>query len=137
MSTSSSGMSLREAAEKQGIEYLFAAMATLQGPTKGSFVPTAAADTLEKEGAGFLGFLYYMLPICEGKQFGRPDVTTLIKLPWKPSVAWIQWWAGSFLFALDFKVHQISWWNFDFKHTLGPYSLTSYFFRIILVFRIL
>jgi glutamine synthetase type III len=82
--------SLGEIAKKQGIKYFLISFVDLFGTMRAKIVPAAAIDAVAKSGAGFAGFAvwYHMTP-ADPDILATPDAGSLIRLPWKPEVAWV------------------------------------------------
>jgi glutamate---methylamine ligase len=53
-------------------------------------VPAAAIDAVAKSGAGFAGFaVWYDMTPADPDILATPDPASLMRLPWKPEVAWV------------------------------------------------
>jgi glutamate---methylamine ligase len=82
--------SLGETAKKQGIKYFLISFVDLFGGMRAKIVPASAIDAVAKSGAGFAGFaVWYDMTPADPDILATPDVATLIRLPWKPEVAWV------------------------------------------------
>jgi glutamine synthetase len=82
--------SLGEIAKAQGIKYVLVSFVDLFGGMRAKVVPAAAIDTVAKSGAGFAGFaIWYDMSPADPDVLATPDDATLIRLPWKPDVAWV------------------------------------------------
>ena len=82
--------SLGEIAKKQGIKYFLISFVDLFGGMRAKIVPASAIDAVAKAGAGFAGFaVWYDMTPADPDVLASPETSTLIRLPWKPEVAWI------------------------------------------------
>src|SRR4030095_9784996 len=82
--------SLGEIARKQGIKYFLISFADLFGTMRAKIVPASAIDAVARSGAGFAGFAVWDdRPPADPDILATPDSTSLIRLPWKPEVAWV------------------------------------------------
>jgi glutamine synthetase type III len=82
--------SLGEIARKQGIKYFLISFVDLFGTMRAKIVPASAIDVVAKAGAGFAGFaVWYDMTPADPDILATPDSASLIRLPWKPEVAWV------------------------------------------------
>jgi glutamine synthetase type III len=82
--------SLGEIAKKQGIKYFLISFVDLFGTMRAKIVPAAAIDAVSKSGAGFAGFaVWYDMTPADPDILATPDPASLMRLPWKPEVAWV------------------------------------------------
>ncbi len=82
--------SLGELAQKQGIKYFLISFLDLFGAMRAKIVPASAIDAVTKSGAGFAGFaVWYDMTPADPDVLATPDASCLIRLPWKPEVAWV------------------------------------------------
>jgi glutamine synthetase type III len=79
-----------EIAKKQGIKYFLISFVDLFGTMRAKLVPASAIDAVAKSGAGFAGFaVWFDMTPADPDILASPDGDSLIKLPWKPEVAWV------------------------------------------------
>lgn len=77
-------------AKQQGIRYFLISFVDLFGTMRAKIVPASAIDTVAKSGAGFAGFaVWYDMTPADPDILATPDQDSLIRLPWKPEVAWV------------------------------------------------
>ena len=77
-------------AKQQGIRYFLISFVDLFGTMRAKIVPASAIDTVAKSGAGFAGFaVWYDMTPADPDILATPDADSLIRLPWKPEVAWV------------------------------------------------
>ena len=77
-------------AKQQGIKYFLISFVDLFGTMRAKIVPASAIDTVAKSGAGFAGFaVWYDMTPADPDILATPDADSLIRLPWKPEVAWV------------------------------------------------
>jgi glutamine synthetase type III len=77
-------------AKQQGIRYFLISFVDLFGTMRAKIVPASAIDTVAKSGAGFAGFaVWYDMTPADPDILATPEVDSLIRLPWKPEVAWV------------------------------------------------
>jgi glutamine synthetase type III len=82
--------SLGEIAKKQGVKYFLISFVDLFGTMRAKIVPAAAIDAVAKSGAGFAGFaVWYDMTPADPDILATPDPASLMRLPWKPEVAWV------------------------------------------------
>ena len=82
--------SLGEIAKKQGIKYFLISFVDLFGGMRAKIVPASAIDAVVKSGAGFAGFaVWYDMTPADPDILATPEAASLIRLPWKPEVAWV------------------------------------------------
>jgi glutamine synthetase len=82
--------SLGEIAKKQGIKYFLISFVDLFGGMRAKIVPASAIDAVAKSGAGFAGFaVWYDMTPADPDILATPEPSSLIRLPWKPEVAWV------------------------------------------------
>jgi glutamine synthetase type III len=81
---------LADIARERGIRYFLISFVDLLGHLRAKLVPTAAIDTMQKNGAGFAGFAaHFGLAPSDPDMLAMPDASSLIQLPWKPEVGWL------------------------------------------------
>jgi glutamine synthetase len=62
----------------------------LFGSQRAKLVPAAAIKGMVEDGAGFAGFATWLdMSPADPDLFAKPDVDSLIQLPWKPEVGWL------------------------------------------------
>jgi glutamine synthetase type III len=77
-------------AKQQGIRYFLISFVDLFGTMRAKIVPASAIDTVAKSGAGFAGFaVWYDMTPADPDILATPIADSLIRLPWKPEVAWV------------------------------------------------
>ena len=77
-------------AKQQGIRYFLISFVDLFGTMRAKIVPASAIDAVAKSGAGFAGFaVWYDMTPADPDILATPEADSLIRLPWKPEVAWI------------------------------------------------
>ncbi len=82
--------SLAEAAREKGVEYFLVSFTDLFGLMRAKLVPASAIGEMEAEGAGFAGFAVWLdMTPAHPDMFAMPDPSSMIQLPWNPSVAWV------------------------------------------------
>jgi len=83
-------MDLSEVARKKGIKYFLIGFTDMFGVIRSKLVPASAISGMQKNGAGFAGFATHLdLTPADADMFAIPDTSTLIQLPWKKEVAWM------------------------------------------------
>src|SRR4029450_12967111 len=83
-------VALALAAKERGIKYYLVSFTDLFGVQRSKLVPAAAIGGAVRVGVPFGGFATWLdMTPAEGDLLAKPDASTLIKLPWKPEVAWI------------------------------------------------
>jgi glutamine synthetase len=79
-----------EIAEREGIKYFLISFVDLFGVMRAKLVPASAIDTVAKSGAGFAGFAaWFDMTPADPDVLATPEPDSLVKLPWKPEVAWV------------------------------------------------
>lgn len=82
--------SLGAIAKKEKIKYFLISFVDLFGTMRAKLVPATAIDDVSKAGAGFAGFAaWFDLTPADPDVLVTPDPDTMIRLPWKPEVAWV------------------------------------------------
>ena len=77
-------------AKANDIEYFLFNFTDLFGTQRAKLVPAAAAGGMQKSGAGFAGFAAWLdFTPAHPDMFVKPDPASVIRLPWKPEVAWV------------------------------------------------
>jgi glutamine synthetase type III len=77
-------------AKQQGIKYFLISFVDLFGTMRAKIVPASAIDVVAKSGAGFAGFaVWYDMTPADPDILATPEPDSLIRLPWKPEVAWV------------------------------------------------
>ena len=81
---------LDEYAKQHDIRYFLMSFVDLFGVVRAKLVPARAAAQMQADGAGFAGFAAHLdMTPAHPDMFGMPDPTSVIRLPWKPDVAWV------------------------------------------------
>jgi glutamine synthetase type III len=79
-----------EIAAQEGIRYFLISFVDLFGTMRAKLVPASAIDTVAKSGAGFAGFAaWFDMTPADPDVLATPEPDSLVKLPWKPEVAWV------------------------------------------------
>jgi glutamate---methylamine ligase len=79
-----------EIAKKRNIRYFLIAFVDLFGTMRAKIVPASAIDDVAAAGAGFAGFAtWFDMTPADPDVLVKPELDTLIQLPWKPEVAWV------------------------------------------------
>jgi glutamine synthetase type III len=79
-----------EIAQQEGIKYFLISFVDLFGVMRAKLVPASAIDTVAKSGAGFAGFAaWFDMTPADPDVLATPVPDSLVKLPWKPEVAWV------------------------------------------------
>jgi glutamine synthetase type III len=79
-----------EIAQREGIKYFLISFVDLFGVMRAKLVPASAIDTVAKSGAGFAGFAaWFDMTPADPDVLATPEPDSLVKLPWKPEVAWV------------------------------------------------
>ena len=77
-------------AKSNDIEYFLFNFTDLFGTQRAKLVPAAAAGGMQRTGAGFAGFAAWLdFTPAHPDMFVKPDPASVIRLPWKPEVAWV------------------------------------------------
>ncbi len=77
-------------AETNGIRYFMISYTDLFGAQRAKLVPAAAIAGMQRDGAGFAGFATHLdMTPAHPDLFAMPDASAVIRLPWKPDVAWV------------------------------------------------
>ncbi len=77
-------------AETNGIRYFMISYTDLFGAQRAKLVPAAAIAEMSRDGAGFAGFATYLdMTPAHPDLFAVPDASSVVRLPWKPDVAWV------------------------------------------------
>ncbi len=83
-------INLAQYAKDENIRYFLISFVDLFGVLRAKLVPAAAIGQMQQEGAGFAGFAAWLdMTPAHPDMFGVPDPDSVIKLPWKPDVAWL------------------------------------------------
>src|SRR5689334_1192469 len=83
-------MDLQDIARKKGIKYFLISFTDLFGVMRSKLVPAHAIAGMQKNGAGFAGFATYLdMTPADSDTFAIPNPDSLIQLPWKKEVAWL------------------------------------------------
>eukprot|EP00897_Mesotaenium_endlicherianum_P000921 jgi/Mesen1/1082/ME000123S00254 len=89
-STSPRPTSLAFFADKYKVKYFLISYVDLFGMVRSKLVPAKAISAMQKTGAGFAGFSTYLdLTPAHPDMFAIPDPSSVVRLPWKPEVAWV------------------------------------------------
>jgi len=79
-----------EIAQQQGIKYFLISFVDLFGVMRAKLVPASAIDSVAKSGAGFAGFAaWFDMTPADPDVLATPEPDSLVRLPWKPEVAWV------------------------------------------------
>ena len=77
-------------AKKNGIRYFMISFTDLFGAQRAKLVPAAAIAEMQRDGAGFAGFATWLdMTPADPDLFALPDADSVIRLPWRPDVAWV------------------------------------------------
>src|SRR5438128_879811 len=77
-------------AKQQGIRFFLISFVDLFGTMRAKLVPASAMDSVAKSGAGFAGFaVWFDMTPADPDILASPEAESLIRLPWKPEVAWV------------------------------------------------
>jgi glutamine synthetase type III len=77
-------------ARKNDIKYFMVSYTDLFGGQRAKLVPAQAIAATQEDGAGFAGFATWLdLTPAHPDMLAVPDPASVIKLPWKPEVAWV------------------------------------------------
>ena len=81
---------LDKVAKSEGIKYFLISFVDLFGVLRSKLVPARASGQMQEDGAGFAGFAAWLdMTPAHPDMFSVPDPDSLIRLPWKPEVAWL------------------------------------------------
>ena len=81
---------LAQVAKHEGIRYFLICFADLFGTLRSKLVPARAIGDMQRDGAGFAGFAAWLdMTPADPDMFAMPDAESLIRLPWRPEVAWL------------------------------------------------
>ena len=81
---------LAQEARDKGIDYFLISFVDLFGVMRAKLVPAAAISGMARDGAGFAGFAAWLdMTPADSDMFAVPDPSSLIQLPWKPTVGWL------------------------------------------------
>jgi len=81
---------LRSYAERNGIRFFLFNFTDLFGVQRAKLVPASAVGAMQDSGAGFAGFAAWLdMTPAHPDMFVIPDPDSVIRLPWKPDVAWV------------------------------------------------
>ncbi|MGE0754731.1 MAG: type III glutamate--ammonia ligase [Alphaproteobacteria bacterium] len=81
---------LSEIARAKKINYFLVSFTDLFGVMRSKLVPAHAIASAQKSGAGFAGFATHLdLTPADPDMFAMPDPDSLIPLPWRRDVAWV------------------------------------------------
>ena len=77
-------------AAEHGVKYFMISYTDLFGCQRAKLVPAQAIGGMQRDGAGFAGFATWLdLTPAHPDVFALPDAASVIRLPWKPDVAWV------------------------------------------------
>ena len=77
-------------AGKNGIRYFMISFTDLFGGQRAKLVPAEAIADMQEDGAGFAGFATWLdMTPAHPDMLAVPDPSSVIRLPWKPEVAWV------------------------------------------------
>src|SRR6476661_5043362 len=81
---------LADYARDKGVRYFMISYTDLFGAQRAKLVPAAAISDMQRDGAGFAGFATWLdFSPAHPDMFAMPDADSVIRLPWKPDVAWV------------------------------------------------
>jgi len=81
---------LARTAKDRGIKYFLISYTDLFGTQRAKLVPAAAIGEMQKAGAAFAGFATWLdMTPADSDLFALPDPSSLIQLPWRPTVGWL------------------------------------------------
>ncbi|MBO1325787.1 type III glutamate--ammonia ligase [Acetobacter sp. TBRC 12305] len=81
---------LETLAREQGIRYFLISFIDLSGAQRAKLVPATAIAAMQRNGAGFAGFAAaFDFSPADPDLLAIPDPSGLMRLPWKPDVAWL------------------------------------------------
>jgi glutamine synthetase len=81
---------LEKYAADQGIKYFMVSYTDLFGAQRAKMVPAQAIADMQQDGAGFAGFATWLdVTPAHPDMLALPDPEAVIRLPWKPEVAWV------------------------------------------------
>ena len=81
---------LAQFAKKNGVRYFMISYTDLFGGQRAKLVPAQAIADMQENGAGFAGFATWLdLTPAHPDLFALPDPAAVMRLPWKPDVAWV------------------------------------------------
>lgn len=73
-----------------GVKYFMVSYTDLMGGQRAKLVPAQAIADMQSGGAGFAGFATWLdLTPAHPDLFAVPDAPSVIRLPWRPDVAWV------------------------------------------------
>ncbi|MFC0282295.1 type III glutamate--ammonia ligase [Camelimonas abortus] len=77
-------------AAETGVKYFMVSYTDLMGGQRAKLVPAQAIADMQADGAGFAGFATWLdLTPAHPDLFAVPDAPSVIRLPWRPDVAWV------------------------------------------------
>ncbi len=83
-------LELADVAAEKGIKYFLISFVDLFGSLRAKLVPTRAIQEMQENGAGFAGFATWLdMTPADPDMFAVPDPSSMMRLPWKPEVAWL------------------------------------------------
>ena len=81
---------LSEFAAENNVKYFMISFTDLFGVQRAKLVPSAAISEMQENGAGFAGFATWLdMSPAHPDMLAVPDPSSVIKIPWKPEVAWV------------------------------------------------
>jgi glutamine synthetase len=81
---------LADFARDRGVRYFMISYTDLFGVQRAKLVPAQAIAGMQADGAGFAGFATWLdLTPAHPDMLAMPDPAAVIRLPWKPEVAWV------------------------------------------------
>lgn len=90
MSRDTNAAQLADIARKENIKSFLVSFTDLKGVQRAKMVPASAIGSVAKSGAGFApAACQFATNAAAADLLAYPDPTSLIKLPWKPEVAWV------------------------------------------------
>ena len=90
--TPTTAAELKEATERDGVDFLFAMFVDMHGKPCAKMVPVSAVDGLLSEGAGFAGFAAGPMGQTPSSPdiLAMPDLSSYMPAPWRPGLGIIQ-----------------------------------------------
>ena len=77
-------------AQEHGVRYFMVSFTDLFGAQRAKLVPAQAIGGMQQDGAGFAGFATWLdMSPADPDMLAVPDPSTVVRLPWRPEVAWV------------------------------------------------
>lgn len=81
---------LAKYAKDNGVKFFLFNFTDLFGTQRAKLVPAEAVAAMQKSGAGFAGFATWLdMTPAHPDMFVMPDPASVVRLPWRPEVAWV------------------------------------------------